>query len=82
MKLSKRTRATGDRKPTHIERQMRQAILDRNLGTVEVATAIGVEHSVISRFMGGRSLRSDTFGKLCEFLGLELRPIPNRKAKP
>ena len=47
----------------------------------QVAKGSGVNWAVLSRFLTGErpTLRSDTMDRLCDYLGLELRPRRRRK---
>jgi plasmid maintenance system antidote protein VapI len=55
--------------------QLRQAIHQSGQTQYAIAQSVGVDQSVISRFMAGqRDVTLATAAKLAEHLGLELRP--------
>lgn len=47
-----------------------------------IAVDCGIDHAVIHRIMHGGSCSVETLDKLCDYLGLEIRPIKaKRRAK-
>jgi len=47
-----------------------------------IAVDCGIDHTVIHRLVHGGSCSIETADKLCEYLGLELRPVQKgRKSK-
>jgi len=46
-----------------------------------IAVDCGIDHAVIHRIVHGGSCSVETLDKLCEYLGLELRPVEKR-SKP
>jgi hypothetical protein len=70
-----------------VEKQLRDAMLASGLGRVALAEAVGIPHPLVSRFLQPdpekeqRGLSFKTAAKLCQYLGLELRPVSNRKGK-
>ncbi len=56
--------------------QLRQAVAGCGETRYRVAKDSGVDYSVLLRFVADeRGITLDTAGKLCDYLGLELRPI-------
>jgi hypothetical protein len=43
-----------------------------------IAVDCGIDHAVIHRIVHGGSCSVETLDKLCEYLGLELRPVKKR----
>ena len=61
--------------------QLRQAIRDSNESLYEIARRADVDDGQLYRFVSGaRGLTTKTLDRLCEYLGLELRPA-KRKGK-
>jgi DNA-binding phage protein len=71
-------------KAPSIADQLRQAIRESGLTHYRIAKDAGIPRpDPIDRFMSAeRDLRLDTAAKIAHVLGLQLRPISNRKAKP
>jgi Cro/C1-type HTH DNA-binding domain len=44
-----------------------------------IAVDCGIDHAVIHRIVHGGSCSVETLDKLCEYLGLELRPVKGRR---
>lgn len=62
--------------------QLRQAIEAGPTSRRQISFAIGLDESVLSRFVHGKSgLSILSIDKLCKLLGLELRPIEKPRAK-
>jgi DNA-binding Xre family transcriptional regulator len=63
-----------------VSEQLRKAIVDSGETHYRIGKQTGIDTRVLDRFVSGErpTLRSDTVDKLCEYLGLELRP----KKKP
>ncbi len=73
--------ATRKRK-TDLATQLRRAIRDSGLTPYRVATDSDVDRAIMTRFVNGdRGLTLDTASRICELLGLELRPVRRGKAK-
>ena len=54
---------------------LREAIRDSGLSLYRIAKDSGAGYASVYRFMSGeRSVSLDVFDKICECLGLELRP--------
>jgi DNA-binding Xre family transcriptional regulator len=64
-----------------ITEQLREAVEHCGMTRYAIAQRTGIPESVLCRFVtGGKGLRTDSIDPLCQFLGLELRPIkPTRK---
>ena len=66
-----------------VSKQLRRAIKaeTRHKTLYQIAKESGVAWAVLSRFLTGErpTLRSDTVDRLCDYLGLELRPMRRRK---
>jgi transcriptional regulator with XRE-family HTH domain len=68
--------------PTMVE-QLRQAIRDSGLSLKTLGDRSEVSHSQLSRFMHGlRTLTFPAAARVCEELGLELRPVKKPPAPP
>jgi transcriptional regulator with XRE-family HTH domain len=67
----------------NITETLRTAIQRTDVSRYEIAKATGIAQSALSRFIHGeRGLDGDSINKLCQYFGLELRPIKsNRKDK-
>jgi plasmid maintenance system antidote protein VapI len=65
-------------KPTLAD-ALRQAIRESGQSQNAISYATQVPAAAVSRFMNGhRDITLSTANRLCEFLGLELRPRPKR----
>jgi DNA-binding Xre family transcriptional regulator len=66
---------------TTINEQLRKAIRATGETHYRIGKETGIDTRTLDRFMSGERpwLRSDTMDRLCEYLGLELRP---KKRKP
>ncbi|HXY33368.1 MAG TPA: hypothetical protein VEI07_04010 [Planctomycetaceae bacterium] len=70
-------------KKPRFDEQLRQAVIDSKLSARHINRETGIPLPTITRFLRQeRGLNLETITVLVEFLGLELRPAPNRKAKP
>ena len=59
-----------------ITEQLREAVENCGMTRYAIAQQTGIPESVLCRFVTGcKGLRTDSIDPLCEFLGLELRPI-------
>lgn len=59
-----------------VEHTLRRAIVDSGLSLNRIAEDAGISHAQLSRFINHqRTLRSDTFAKVCRVLKLELRSM-------
>jgi len=64
---------------TDLAEQLRDAFAKSGLSRFELARRSAVPYSVVHRFMGGdRGITLDTASRLCEALGVELRPRRKR----
>jgi len=70
-------RATKKKGRTMIDDQLRKACRDYG-SQYSLAAAIGVNQSLLSRFLAGYDLRLETAAKLADYLGLELAPKQKR----
>lgn len=62
-------------KKTHLEKTLLIAMRDSGLTPYEIARRIGIASGPLYLFTSGkRSLRLATAGKVCDILGLELKP--------
>lgn len=62
-------------KKTHLEKMLLAAMQDSGLTAYEIAQRIGIAPGPLYLFMTGkRTLRLPTAGKVCDILGLELKP--------
>lgn len=61
--------------------QLRRAIIDSGLTHYRIGKDTGIDTKVIDRFVSGErpTIRSDTLDRLCEYLGLQLRPKPGKR---
>jgi DNA-binding Xre family transcriptional regulator len=66
-----------------ISDQLRAAIEAEEVTFYRIAKDAGVDWGTLQRFVDGTrpNIRIDTVDKLCESLGLELRPKAKRKSK-
>ncbi len=64
------------KKKKTVTEQLRNTIEKSGLTHYRIGKMSGVPHTVLDRFISGerRCLRSDTVDRLCEALGLELKP--------
>ncbi len=64
------------RKKQTVTEQLRNAIEKSGLTHYRIGKMSGVPPNVLDRFINGqrKHLRSDTIDRLCEALGLELKP--------
>ncbi len=70
------------KRKTDLAAQLRRAIRDSGLTPYRVATDADVDRAIMTRFVNGdRGLTLDTASRICELLGLELRPALRGKAK-
>ena len=53
---------------------IRQAIQDCGKSRYRIYKDTGIEQSVLCKIMSGRTCSMDTAERLCEYLGLEVRP--------
>ena len=69
------------KRKTDLAREIRKAIRESGLTPYRVATDADVDRSIMTRFVNGeRGLTLDTASRICDVLGLELRPTrPKRK---
>lgn len=62
-------------KQADLVEQLKRAIRDSGLTHYRIGKAAGIRPDMVDRFMRGeRVFRLDTAAKICESLGLELRP--------
>jgi hypothetical protein len=57
---------------------IRQAIQDCGKTRYRIYMDTGIEQSVLCKIMGGGTCSMDTADKLCEYLGLKLKPCDKR----
>ncbi len=57
---------------------LRQALKDCGASRAEVSRATGITESVLSRFVGGATLRGPHLDTLADHLGLALLPVPGK----
>jgi len=70
----------GNRKRQPVSEQLRRLIRERGESLAEIGRQTGVSHAVLSRFLRGeRRLSTKTVDRLCEYLGVELRKVRDRK---
>lgn len=68
------------KKKTDLGATIRRAIRDDDRTPYGVGRDAGVDRSILVRFVNGdRSLTLGTASKICDVLGLELRPVPSGK---
>ncbi len=74
--------ATNQRAPQSIADLLRDAIDESGETIYRIAKDAEVDWGTLQRFVDGRrpNIRIDTIEKLCDYLGLELRPM-KRAAK-
>ena len=58
---------------------LRRAIRDSGLTSYRIAKDAGTTPDQVDRFLAGRDLRVSTAGRIAAALGLELKPISQRK---
>ena len=67
---------------SHIEKQLIEAIKASGLTLTRLAEISNVSEGMISRFVNGkRGITLTTTAKICDVLGLELRPKGTKKGK-
>ena len=67
---------------TDLAAVIRRAIRDSGLTPYRVATDADVDRAAMTRFLHGqRGLTLDSASRICEVLGLELRPAQKRKGR-
>ncbi|HUU10205.1 MAG TPA: helix-turn-helix transcriptional regulator [Phycisphaerae bacterium] len=72
----------SDRKAKTFSERLRRFISERPESLAQIGRATGVSHAALSRFLRGkRGLSTRTLDRLCEYLGLELRPSGRRRRK-
>jgi hypothetical protein len=64
-----------------ISDQLRTAIRECGLSANELGKESGVPQPMITRFLNGSELRTNTVDKLAAYFRLELRPIAKQKRK-
>jgi DNA-binding Xre family transcriptional regulator len=66
-----------------ISNQLRAAIQAKKATLYRISKDTEVDWGTLQRFLDGSrpNIRIDTVDKLCEYLGLELRPVKKRSAK-
>lgn len=58
-----------------LQEQVRVEAARQGVNAYAIAHGAGISEATAGRFLyGGRNLRGDTLGKVCEFLNLEIRP--------
>jgi len=58
--------------------EVAKAIEQSNKTRYRIAVDCGIDHAVIHRIVHGGRCGVETLDKLCEYLGLELRPVKKR----
>ena len=67
---------------TDLAADIRREIKRQGLSKYRVAVDAGIDRSVAIRFINGeRGLTLSTASRVCEMLGLELRPVRRQKGK-
>jgi transcriptional regulator with XRE-family HTH domain len=62
--------------------QLRRAVLDAPTSRRQIALRLSIDEGQLSRFVNGKGgLSMENSDRLCEFLGLELRPAGMPRAK-
>jgi predicted transcriptional regulator len=61
--------------------QLRTAVKKSGVSRYRLAKRAGVADSVLSRFVHGAGLRTDSIDRIVDALDLELKPRPRRKGK-
>lgn len=69
------------KKPTTVSERLRAAILKGNETRYALAKRSGIGESVLSKFMAGAELKSETVDRLAEALGMELEEKRTQKGK-
>jgi hypothetical protein len=65
-----------------LSEQLRAALENCGQTRYAVSKETGIPESTLSRFVaGGKPMRGENIDKLCEYLGLELRPRTKRLKK-
>lgn len=65
-----------------VQESIRIEIARRGLSCYRIANDLGLSESTVGRFVnGGKSLRGDSIDKLADYLGLELRPVSERRGE-
>ena len=64
-----------------IMKEIANAIEQSGKTRYRIAVDCGIDHTVMHRIVHGGSCSVETLDKLCEYLGLELRPVKKR-SKP
>ena len=60
---------------TDLGEQLRAAFYASGLSRFELSRRAGMSYAIVHRFMGGdRTITLDTATRLCDVLGMELRP--------
>ena len=58
--------------------EVAKAIEQSDKTRYRIAVDCGIDHAVIHRIVHGGSCSVETLDRLCEYLGLELRPVKKR----
>ena len=70
------------KKLTKLSDQMRQTVDDSGMSRYAICKAIGMDQSIMSRFMSGKGgLSMENIDALAEVLGLELTPSKKTQKK-
>jgi plasmid maintenance system antidote protein VapI len=62
-----------------IDEILRKCIKDDEMSLPRIADEIGINKSFLSRLVNGKSMQTKTADKLCEYYGLELKPMAKGK---
>ena len=69
-------------KRVKLSEQVRRAVDLSGRSRYSICKAIGMDQSIMSRFMNGKGgLQQDSLDALADLLGLELRPVGQDKGK-